>query len=139
MASPSSRPFITCHALDTTVGKPAAGIKVELLLDEPSLSSKGSTYTSILSATTNSDGRVAGWNGSAVSSPEALIEKAKEHFSGERLRWKLKFYTEDYFGEGKTFFPFVEIPFYTDLETSKSHFHVPLLLGPWSYTTYRGS
>lgn len=125
----ASRHFITCHALDTTCGKPAANVKVELLLDEPTLASGTSTLT----ATTNSDGRVAQWS----ADPEGIVTKLAAQHTGERLRWKLKFYTEDYYGAGNTFFPFVEIAFYTDL--AKSHFHVPLLLGPWSYTTYRGS
>ena len=51
--------------------------------------------------------------------------------------WSLKFETGAYYGEGKTFFPEVEVRFW--VERGVEHYHVPLLLGPWSYTTYRGS
>ena len=51
--------------------------------------------------------------------------------------WSLTFETEPYFGKGKTFWPEVELRFATKME--EMHYHVPLLLGPWSYTTYRGS
>ena len=51
-------------------------------------------------------------------------------------RWALRFDTESYFGEGKTFFPEATIIFRVD---EGQHYHVPLLLSPYSYTTYRGS
>jgi 5-hydroxyisourate hydrolase len=50
--------------------------------------------------------------------------------------WKLQFDTGAYYGAGNTFFPVVELSF---LVKEGEHFHVPLLLGPYSYTTYRGS
>lgn len=50
--------------------------------------------------------------------------------------WKLRFDTGAYYGWEKTFFPFVELTF---LVKPGEHFHVPLLLGPYSFTTYRGS
>ena len=125
----ASRDYITCHALDTTIGRPAKNVKVELTLDHPSLASRDAP---VLKATTNDDGRVTNWS----SSPEDLVQQLALS-KGEKLRWKLKFYTEDYYGAGNTFFPFVEISFYAD--PASGHFHVPLLLGPWSYTTYRGS
>ncbi|KAF2157525.1 Hydroxyisourate hydrolase [Myriangium duriaei CBS 260.36] len=129
----ASRPFITCHVLDTTTGRPASGIKVTLNIDSPT-----STSLPTLHATTNSDGRVTSWTD---TSPEALVEQAgaTNHAKDGRLRWKLVFQTEAYYGVGKAFYPHVEVPFFTDLNTEKSHYHVPLLLGPWSYTTYRGS
>jgi 5-hydroxyisourate hydrolase len=53
----------------------------------------------------------------------------------------LTFNTEDYFGEKgvKTFFPEVEVKFVVRQEQKREHFHVPVLLGPFGYTTYRGS
>ena len=60
----------------------------------------------------------------------------------EKIVCGLKLDTGAYFGEGATFFPEVEIRFFVDAgvgEERKAHWHVPLLLGPWSYTTYRGS
>jgi len=50
--------------------------------------------------------------------------------------WKLQFDTGSYYGVAKTFFPVVELTF---LVKEGEHFHVPLLLGPYSFTTYRGS
>jgi 5-hydroxyisourate hydrolase len=50
--------------------------------------------------------------------------------------WKLEFSTAEYYGPEKCFFPVVGLTF---LVKDGEHFHVPLLLGPYSYTTYRGS
>lgn len=50
--------------------------------------------------------------------------------------WKLEFDTGSYYGVGNTFFPKVDLTF---LVKEGEHFHVPLLLGPYSFTTYRGS
>lgn len=50
--------------------------------------------------------------------------------------WKLEFNTGAYYGVDKVFFPLVELNF---LVNEGQHFHVPLLLGPYSFTTYRGS
>jgi 5-hydroxyisourate hydrolase len=55
---------------------------------------------------------------------------------GENMIWSLRFQTGEYYGEGKTFWPEVELKFWVK---EGEHYHVPLLLGPWSYTTYRGS
>jgi len=74
---------------------------------------------------TNSDGRVAAW------------DSTFEIKDGEM--YTLRFETWDYF-KGETFFPFVEVTFVVKVEEGKSgHYHVPLLLAPWSYSTYRGS
>ncbi len=52
--------------------------------------------------------------------------------------YKIKFETKDYFDKNqiKTFYPYVEIIFEID---STQHYHIPLLLNPFGYTTYRGS
>jgi len=50
--------------------------------------------------------------------------------------WKLQFDTGGHYGFEHTFFPVVELTF---LVKEGEHFHVPLLLGPYSFTTYRGS
>ncbi|WP_254244823.1 hydroxyisourate hydrolase [Hymenobacter sp. BRD67] len=52
--------------------------------------------------------------------------------------YKLRFFTQDYFGrdESAHFYPFVEICFTV---ADESHYHVPLLLNPFGYSTYRGS
>ncbi|WPG98903.1 Hypothetical protein R9X50_00170300 [Acrodontium crateriforme] len=127
----ASRPFITCHVLDTISGKPAAGIAVTLKLLSPSESS-----TANWTATTNSDGRVPEWTSS--TDINSVVAKVKSELKdGEQMVWSLTFETEAYFGKGKTFWPQVELRFAA--QRDEEHYHVPLLLGPWSYTTYRGS
>ena len=129
MAQP--RPFITCHVLETVAGKPAANMKATLSLISPA--SGSATFT----ATTNSDGRVTAW-GSSNGTLEATIEEAKKELKeDEQLIWAIRFQTGEFYGAGNTFWPEVELRFFTKL--SEKHYHVPLLLGPWSYTTYRGS
>ena len=125
------RPFITCHVLDTVAGKPGANISVKLKLLSPSQST-----TSHWTATTNSDGRVPAWSSS--TDMNTLVEQVKGQLAdGEQMVWSLTFDTESYFGKGNTFWPEVELRFAAKKE--EEHYHVPLLLGPWSYTTYRGS
>ncbi|KZF19044.1 Hydroxyisourate hydrolase [Xylona heveae TC161] len=124
------KPPITCHVLDTIKGRPAASIAVTLTLLQPY--GPSAPFTGL----TNSDGRVTVWTGEAGPSLREIFHNAHEH-EGARLTWSLKFDTGSYFGEGNTFFPEVEIRFFTT--NQKEHYHVPLLLGPWSYTTYRGS
>lgn len=63
-------------------------------------------------------------------------EEKKEDEKDESTVWRLKFDTEGYYGKGKTFWPHVELMFRVE---KGEHYHVPLLLGPYSYTTYRGS
>lgn len=126
-----AKPFITCHVLDTTTGKPASSIAVKLKLLSPSQAT-----TSHWTATTNSDGRVPSWSSSADMN--AVVERVKSRLSGDdHMVWSLTFETEAYFGKGKTFWPEVELRFAA--RGDEEHYHVPLLLGPWSYTTYRGS
>jgi 5-hydroxyisourate hydrolase len=127
----ASRPFITCHVLDTTAGRPAAGIDVTLKLISPTQASTGSW-----SGITDKDGRVSVWKG-----PDELnlvVESIKKDFpQHEQMTWALIFATEAYFGKGKTFWPEVELKFAASKD--EDHYHVPLLLSPWSFTTYRGS
>ena len=127
----AQRPFITCHVLDTISGKPGAGINIKLQLLEPS-----QLIDAHWTAKTNSDGRVPAWNSSAEIND--IVAKVKSSIGdGEQMVWGLTFDTEEYFGKGKTFWPTVELRFAAKKE--EEHYHVPLLLGPWSYTTYRGS
>jgi len=110
---------ITTHVLDTAIGKPAVGIDITLshfVDNEWKLLSGG---------TTNSDGRV----GDLL--PEETILKAG--------RYKVLFVTESYFkNQGvKAFYPYAEIVF--DIEGDGQHYHIPLLLSPFGYSTYRGS
>ncbi len=109
---------ITTHVLDTAKGKPAAGMKVILFKNE------NEEWQTITGGITDSDGRIAG-----------LLEK---NIIPEAGIFKLKFETKEYFDrqDVNTFFPFIEIIFEIK---DKEHYHVPLLLNPYGYTTYRGS
>ncbi|KAL8872860.1 MAG: hypothetical protein Q9174_001582 [Haloplaca sp. 1 TL-2023] len=128
-AAPAREP-ITCHVLDLTTGRPAPSIAVSLTLLRPFGPSAP------LTAVTSSDGRVNQWSGEAGSSLTELFANLAEHDGGHTV-WSLKFNTGDYFGLHQTFFPEVEVKFFVNAKDG--HYHVPLLLGPWSYTTYRGS
>jgi 5-hydroxyisourate hydrolase len=109
---------VTTHILDTTIGKPAAGVTIIL--------SKGENdeWRELARGKTNSDGRI-----SDLLSKERILETGI---------YKLRFETKDYFDrEGiPGFYPYVEIVF--DIRNAE-HYHVPLLLNPYGYSTYRGS
>jgi 5-hydroxyisourate hydrolase len=109
---------ITTHILDTTKGRPAAGVTIVLLQQA------GDGWQEIARGITNSDGRIAD-----------LLPKSTPLELGV---YKMKFYTDEYFKQHDTanFYPFVEIVF--DV-ASTEHYHVPLLLNPFGYATYRGS
>ncbi|MFI5133082.1 MAG: hydroxyisourate hydrolase [Chitinophagales bacterium] len=109
---------LTTHILDTTQGRPADGVIVILYQQQL----KG--WIEIAKGITNSDGRVA-----SLLKKDVLLEHGI---------YKLKFETQEYFNQlaVQTFYPYVEIVF--DI-TSEEHYHVPLLLSPYGYSTYRGS
>ena len=123
----TSRDPITCHVLDTTAGRPAANISA-------TLSCKASS--AMFTAVTNSDGRIATWQSSHDQiSVESIINENSKDQHGPSI-WAIKFDTGAYFGTDKTFFPEVEVTFFV---RPGQHYHVPLLLSPYSYSTYRGS
>ena len=110
---------ISTHVLDIAKGAPAAGITVEL----------HAAGHLIRSATTNSDGR--------TDKPLISTEQAR---SG---RFELVFHAGDYFRRRRAALadpPFLEIiTIRFGVADPKAHYHVPLLVSPWSYSTYRGS
>jgi 5-hydroxyisourate hydrolase len=83
-------------------------------------------------------GRVTSWQPSTPFSSDTL--ETVFHKQGDQ-RYSLTFDTEAYFSERsiKTFFPEVEVKFVVRQEAKGEHYHVPVLLGPFGYTTYRGS
>lgn len=109
---------ITTHILDTAQGRPAAGITIILYAGE------NDQWQEMARGKTNTDGRVTN-----------LLDKETILQNGI---YKLRFETKDYFDKNSipTFYPYVEIVF--DIQ-SNQHYHVPLLLNPFGYTTYRGS
>jgi len=115
---------LSTHVLDTHAGHPAAGVTIELLElpvhGEPRLIAK---------ATTNLDGR----------SDQPLI-------GGRPIpigRYELRFHVGDYFarlGTPQGDPPFLDVvPVQFAVAEPEGHYHVPLLVTPWSYSTYRGS
>ena len=109
---------LTTHILDTTKGQPAAGVTIVLF--EPA----GDDWREIARGATNADGRI----------PD-LLPQDKVLATGV---YKLKFLTQEYFERDSTahFYPFVEICFTV---ADAAHYHVPLLLNPFGFSTYRGS
>jgi 5-hydroxyisourate hydrolase len=112
---------LTTHVLDTATGKPAAGMNVRLFR-------AGEPATLLVSTRTNSDGRC---DAPLLDGPSI------------RGRYQLAFDVADYFRAiGMTlpdppFLSTVTLSF--GIADSDSHYHVPLLVSPWSYSTYRGS
>ncbi|KAJ4302220.1 hypothetical protein N0V88_002356 [Collariella sp. IMI 366227] len=133
---------ITCHILDTTVGQPARGVRVKLeLISTTAPTSHASTSAKVFESHTDDDGRVKAWlpYSSATSSGEVpvyTLEDVLDGITGDS-RWTLRFDSAGYFGGvDKTFYPEVDVTF-TVKEGER--YHVPLLLAPYGYSTYRGS
>lgn len=115
----STRSPITTHILDTSRGKPAAQVPVRLEV------LKGETWHELKRAATNADGRVE----------ELLPSGSKAEPGVYRMHFDVSAY---YRARGeKGFYPFVEIVF--EITNPQEHHHVPLLLNPYGYSTYRGS
>jgi 5-hydroxyisourate hydrolase len=114
---------LTTHVLDTAAGRPAAGVRITLHRN------LGERYALVRDAVTNGDGR--------CDAP--LLEGAA--FSAGRYR--LVFAVGEYFaaqGVALPDPPFVdEVVLDFGVADAATHYHVPLLVSPWSYSTYRGS
>ena len=106
---------LSTHVLDTALGKPAQGIKVTLESGDDLVGS----------GVTDADGRVGDLNKNAASLSQGS--------------YTLTFYVADYFSKSdrESFFPEVVVNF--RIGGGKEHYHVPLLLSPFGYSTYRGS
>ena len=109
---------VSTHILNTARGRPAAGVKV--VIERKELTG----FTPIASAVTDEDGRVK------------QLLTATQSTAGE---YRATFAVGEYF-EGlseKSFYPEVHVIF--SIEAAHEHYHVPLLLSPYGYSTYRGS
>jgi 5-hydroxyisourate hydrolase len=108
--------MISTHVLDTALGVPAAGVEVTLDLRQ------GPAWTPIGRGTTDATGRIASFSSATLGSGT----------------YRLTFATAGYHRRaGLTpFFPEVVVIF--DVQTS-GHYHVPLLLSPYGFSTYRGA
>jgi 5-hydroxyisourate hydrolase len=110
---------ITTHVLDTSRGRPAGGVLVVLeisTIDGPVELGRGHT---------DPDGRLR-----TLLAPDAPFERGT---------YRLTFHTGAYFAANgvEGFYPEVRIDF--EVRDPTQHFHVPLLLNPYGYSTYRGS
>jgi 5-hydroxyisourate hydrolase len=127
MATATSVSPITTHVLDTARGRPAAGIKVRLekLAGPSSAGGADEKWQDLAQGATNQDGRVAD-----------LLQAGAKLETGV---YKLTFDTRAYYDslDTKTFYPYVSITF--EITEPTQHYHVPLLLSPFGYSTYRGS
>ena len=115
--------FLTTHVLDTAKGRPAEGIEIALYRVS------GNSHKKIATAVTNADGRT-----------DAPILPADKFKAGT---YELIFFAGDYLrrtgqaGQEPLFLD--QIPIRFGISEPDSHYHVPLLLSPFSYSTYRGS
>ncbi len=112
---------LTTHVLDTTSGRPAAGVEIELFEFTPA----GRSF--IARAKTNADGR--------TDAP--LIPAAQARMG----TFELVFHIGAYFAaKGVAPPPFLDlVPIRFGIADPAAHYHVPLVATPWSYSTYRGS
>ena len=115
---------LTTHVLDTARGRPAAGVRIDLYAVESD--GRGRLFKTV---TTNADGRC-----------DAPLLTASELKVG---RYEIVFHVAAYFrATGLTLAdpPFLEqVPVRFAIAEAGSHYHVPLLVSPYGYTTYRGS
>jgi 5-hydroxyisourate hydrolase len=116
-ANQAVRSHITTHVLDTGIGCPAVGVRATLE------AKTASGWKEIGSGVADADGRITMLGPTRVNAGQ----------------YRITFGTGDYFGktETETFFPAVSIDFV--VSDTAAHYHVPLLISPYAYSTYRGS
>lgn len=107
---------LSTHVLDTSIGRPAAGVPVRLEARGPETPAGG--WQHVNDGRTDPDGRIKGWH-----VPAAGV-------------YRLVFGTGEYLGPD-AFYPEVTVAF--RITDPAEHYHVPLLLSPFGYSTYRGS
>ncbi|HTH60162.1 MAG TPA: hydroxyisourate hydrolase [Paraburkholderia sp.] len=114
---------LTTHVLDTANGRPGAGIRIELH------ALAGNARRLVKTAVTNDDGRC-----------DAPLLEGAEFVAGE---YELVFDAGDYFAATGAVLPqprFVDrVVLRFGVADANAHYHVPLLVSPWAYSTYRGS
>lgn len=110
--------MITTHVLDTALGIPGKNIAIELERES------GGAWQLVGAGITDSDGRLR------TLTPQGPVQPGTY-----RIRFQIAPYFESH--GTKAFFPLVEIQF--AVADGDAHYHVPLLLSPFGYSTYRGS
>ena len=109
---------ISTHVLDTAKGCPAEGVRVIA-----ERTSAAGNFIAVGEGVTDSNGRIP----QLVASAAALQAGA----------YRLTFYVGDYFGDNAAFYSEITVQFL--VRDPSTHYHVPLLLSPYGYTTYRGA
>lgn len=111
---------ITTHILDTSTGRPVAGVDVVLEVQR-----SPAEWTPVGRGATDADGRLR-----TLMPAGTPLEPAT---------YRLVFHTKPYFQRSATatFYPHIVVVF--DVAGGEGHYHVPLLLSPFGYSTYRGS
>ncbi|CAG8434098.1 4726_t:CDS:2 [Ambispora gerdemannii] len=120
---------ITCHVLDTSRGEPAEMLPIRLEVKKAPTTSPeeyDKDWILVAEGETNKDGRC----------PNLLSPESHKITRGI---YRITFNTSSYFDnfEVETFYPYVQVIF--SITDTEGHYHVPLILSPYSYTTYRGS
>lgn len=124
---------ITCHVLDVSLGRPAEGVEVNIQTYH-----KGQRNVDIFNpfahGATDADGRCLN-----LLPPRGSDEARLQDKQVGAGTYKIVFKTKEYFEKTgrKCFYPWVEITF--EIENPEEHYHIPLLITPYSFTTYRGS
>jgi 5-hydroxyisourate hydrolase len=110
---------ITTHILDTSTGRPASGVAVVLEVQH------AQTWSELGRGETDADGRL-----------RTLLTAGAPLAAG---LYRLTFHTREYFARTNqgSFYPHVIVVF--EVVAGEPHYHVPLLMSPFGYTTYRGS
>lgn len=114
---------LSTHVLDTAAGLPAAGVRIDLAMQSPT------GWQPLKTVVTNADGRTD----EPLLAGTALVTGT----------YRLEFHVGDYFRRrGATLAEpaFIDrVPIEFGIADAAGHYHVPLLVSPWSYSTYRGS
>ncbi len=114
---------ISTHVLDTSLGRPAAGVPI--LLERGREPAADARNTTLGAGTTDGDGRLRDF----ISAGAELSEGT----------YRLRFDVGAYFAQTsrESFYPEVIVTF--EVRATNEHYHVPLLISPFGYSTYRGS
>lgn len=110
---------LSSHILDVSKGLPAAGVKIKL----EKYNDQTKTWSFVDEKNTDANGRIGDF-----------LPSEKNNLG----TYKLTFYTSDYFKKNNTesFYPFIEVAF---IIKDKNHYHVPITLSAYGYSTYRGN
>jgi 5-hydroxyisourate hydrolase len=112
--------MISTHVLDTSIGRPAAGVRVSLLRQE-----NEAVWRALADSTTDANGRI-----SELAASESALSAGV---------YRLSFDVAGYFRQRSVdaFYTTVTVEFI--VKDAHAHYHVPLLVSPYGYSTYRGS